>query len=244
MTAEWLEPLATAFLALAFLCAAAMLVMLVARPQKMWIMNVVWPVTALYWGPAALWGLWDMGAPPASPAKRAEQQRRNQLRQQKAERAGRKQAETGPMKPFWQQVAVAVSHCGAGCTLGDIIGEWLVYTYGWHWFGDKVYAEFLVDFPLAYGLGIIFQYFTIAPMKGLGLKDGIVAALKADTISIVAFEIGLFGWMALDAFVLFPGESIATWNHWFQMQIGMIIGFFTSYPANWFLLRKGLKEPM
>lgn len=113
-----------------------------------------------------------------------------------------------------------MSHCGAGCTLGDILGEWLVYTYGWHWFGDKIYAEFLVDFPPAYGLGIIFQYFTIAPMKGLGLKDGVIAALKADTISIVAFEIGLFGWMALDAFVLFPGESIATWNHWFRMQIG------------------------
>ena len=231
MTPQWLEALATAFLALAFLCATVMAVMLAARPQKMWIMDIVWPVTALYWGPVGIWGLWDMGAPPANPAKRTEQQRR-------------KQQEKGPMKPFWQQVAVAVSHCGAGCTLGDILGEWLVYTYGWHWFGDKIYAEFLVDFPLAYGLGIIFQYFTIAPMKGLGLKDGVIAALKADTISIVAFEIGLFGWIALDAFMLFPGESIATWNHWFQMQIGMIIGFFTSYPANWVLLRKGLKEPM
>ena len=70
-------------------------------------------------------------------------------------------------------------------------------------------------------------------------RASIIAALKADTVSIVTFEIGLFGWMALDAFVLFPGESIATWNHWFQMQIGMIIGFFTSYPANWFLLKKG-----
>jgi Domain of unknown function (DUF4396) len=34
------------------------------------------------------------------------------------------------------------------------------------------------------------------------------------------------------------------WIHWFQMQIGMVVGFFTSYPANWLLLRKGLKEPM
>lgn len=231
MTPAWLEPLATAFLALAFLCAAVMAVMLLRRPQKMWIMDIVWPVTALYWGPVGLWGLWDMGTPPASAARRIERQHRQQEKK-------------GPAKPFWQQVAVAVSHCGAGCTLGDILGEWLVYTYGWHWFGDKVYAEFLVDFPIAYGLGIVFQYFTIAPMKGLGLKDGLIAAVKADTVSIVAFEIGLFGWMALTAFVLFPGQSIATWNHWFQMQIGMMVGFFTSYPANWLLLRKGLKEPM
>lgn len=221
MTPDWLQPLATAWLALAFLCAAATALLLYVSPQKMWIMNVVWPITALYWGALGLWGLWDMGAPPVKPSKRQ-----------------------SPMKPFWQQVAVAVTHCGAGCTLGDIVGEWLVFACGWTLFGEKLYAELLVDFPLAFGLGIVLQYFTIAPMRGLGVKEGVAAAVKADTISIVAFEVGLFGWMALDAFVLFPGESIASWNHWFQMQIGMVVGFFTSYPANWLLLRKGWKEPM
>jgi hypothetical protein len=231
MTPEWLELLATASIALAFLCTAVILVMLVVRPQKMAIMDVVWPVTALYWGPIAVWGLWDMGSPPISPSR----QRRQHERQKQDDK---------PSKPSWQQVSVGVSHCGAGCTLGDIIGEWLVYAFGWKLFGDKLYAEFLVDFPLAFLLGIAFQYFTIAPMRGLGLKDGLIAALKADTVSIVAFEVGLFGWMAFDAFVLFPGESIATWNHWFQMQIGMMVGFFASYPANLFLLRAGLKEAM
>lgn len=221
MTPDWLQPLATAWLALAFLCAAATALLLYVSPQKMWIMNVVWPITALYFGALGLWGLWDMGAPPVKPSKRQ-----------------------SPMKPFWQQVAVAVTHCGAGCTLGDIVGEWLVFACGWTLFGEKLYAELLVDFPLAFGLGIVLQYFTIAPMRGLGVKEGVAAAVKADTISIVAFEVGLFGWMALNAFVLFPGESIASWNHWFQMQIGMVVGFFTSYPANWLLLRKGWKEPM
>lgn len=186
-------------------------------------MNVVWPVTALYWGPVGLWGLRAMGKEKAK---------------------GKEHDRKGPKKPFWQQVAVAVTHCGAGCTLGDIVGEWLVFAFGWTLFGDKLYAEMLVDFPLAFGLGIVFQYYTLAPMRGLGLREGLVAALQADAISIVAFEVGLFGWMALDAFVLFPGQSIASWNHWFQMQVGMIVGFFTSYPANWLLLRKGLKEPM
>jgi hypothetical protein len=240
---HWLAVLAIAFVALGLFSAAIVIAMIIARPQKMAIMDVVWPVTALYWAPAAVAGVWDMGSPPVSPLRYAHLQRQVQLRKEEAERTGR-EVENGPLKPFWQQVAVAVTHCGAGCTLGDILGEWLVYAHGWHWLGNKLYAEFLVDFPLAFGLGILFQYFTIAPMRRLGLRDGIVAALKADTVSIVAFEIGLFGWMALDAFVLFPGQSIATWNHWFQMQIGMMIGFFASYPANWLLLRKGLKEPM
>ena len=247
MTPAWLESLATASIALAFLCTAVILVMLLVLPQKMAIMNVVWPVTALYWGPVGVWGLWDMGSPPVSPTKRMEQeleQDRRELEKARDSKDQEEQDKDKPSKPFWQQVAVGDTHCGAGCTLGDIIGEWLVFAFGWKLFGEKLYAEFLVDFPLAFLLGIGFQYFTIAPMRGLGFKDGLIAALKADTISIIAFEMGLFGWMALDAFVLFPGESIATWNHWFQMQIGMIVGFFTSYPANVFLLKKGLKEAM
>lgn len=239
MTPDWLQPLAIASIALAILCAAIIITLLLSRPQKMWIMQIVWPVTTLYWGPIGVWGLWDMGSPPASASTGVPQRRHAQ-----AESRGYEQERRAASKPFWQQVAVGVTHCGAGCTLGDIIGEWLVFGFGWTLFGEKLYPEMLVDFSLAFGLGIVFQYFTIAPMRGLGVREGLIAAIKADTISIVAFEVGLFGWMALTAFVLFPGESIASWNHWFQMQIGMIVGFFTSYPANWLLLKKGLKEPM
>jgi hypothetical protein len=31
---------------------------------------------------------------------------------------------------------------------------------------------------------------------------------------------------------------------WFMMQIGMIVGFFTSYPINFLLIRAGWKEKM
>ena len=30
-------------------------------------------------------------------------------------------------RPMFATVTVAVCHCGAGCVIGDIIGEWLVY---------------------------------------------------------------------------------------------------------------------
>jgi len=29
-----------------------------------------------------------------------------------------------------------------------------------------------------------------------------------------------------------------------MMQIGMVIGYFTSYPVNWWLIEKGIKEAM
>jgi hypothetical protein len=63
------------------------------------------------------------------------------------------------------------------------------------------------DYVLALAFGIIFQYFAIAPMRGLGLKDGLIAATRADFISLTAFEIGLFGWMAVMAFALSPHRT-------------------------------------
>jgi uncharacterized protein DUF4396 len=47
--------------------------------------------------------------------------------------------------------------------------------------------------------------------------------------------------------VLFPApHNLATSSaaFWFLMQIGMIIGYFTSWPANVWLVRRGIKVPM
>lgn len=60
------------------------------------------------------------------------------------------------------------------------------------------------------GLGIAFQYFAIAPMRGLGRRKGLVEAAKADFLSLSSFEIGLFGWMALTQLVFFPTTSVPT----------------------------------
>ena len=70
--------------------------------------------------------------------------------------------------------------------------------------------------------------------------------LKADILSLTAFEVGLFGWMALMAFVFFPDPHLQPDSpvYWFLMQIGMIIGFATAWPANVWLVRRGIKEPM
>jgi hypothetical protein len=102
-----------------------------------------------------------------------------------------------------------------------------------------------MDFFLAYALGILFQYYSIAPMRGLSGWPGIKAALKADTVSLIAFEVGMFAWMALTNMVWFhPKLEPTTPAYWFMMQLAMLVGFITAYPANWWLLRKKLKEAM
>lgn len=185
---------------------------------QMPIMEVVWPVTALYLGPlAVLWyGRWRV-----------------------------RRGEEHPDRSMPVATALAVSHCGAGCTIGDILGSWLVFLTGLTIAGLALWPELGIDFLFAFGLGIVFQYLTIAPMRGLSPRDGLVAALKADTLSLIAFEVGLFAWMIATQLVLFPEHlhpDEATF--WFMMQIGMALGFLTAYPVNWWLVRNGIKERM
>ncbi len=249
MISPWLHIAALVSLILAGLCALVIAADELRHPQKMWIMNVVWPINALYFGPVGLWAYYAIGR--KSTKEHMEQMQREHQGGEHDEPGDEpndpvKKAEKTGMKPFWQIVSVGVTHCGAGCTLGDIIAEWVVFWTGWTIAGITLWPEYVLDFALAYLLGIAFQFFAIAPMRNLGVKEGLVAAVKADTLSLTAFEVGLFGWMALTYFVFFPHPHLHPTEptYWFMMQIGMVLGFLTSYPVNVWLIKKGIKEAM
>jgi hypothetical protein len=202
-----------------FLAVAADLA--VSGGQRMWIMNVVWPVTALWSGPAGVWAYHRYG------------------------RAKRGRDDGGGEQPFRVAVAKATSHCGSGCTLGDLAAEWLAFGVPWTLFGYELFGSWVYDFAFAYLFGIVFQYFTIAPMRGLSFGQGLIQAIKADTLSLIAWQIGMYGWMALARFVIFDHQlSRSTPVFWFMMQIAMWAGFATAYPVNWWLVRSGIKERM
>ena len=80
---------------------------------------------------------------------------------------------------------------------------------------------FVLDFVLALAFGIIFQYFSIAPMAGdYGWKT-VVRSTKADILSLIFFEIGLFGWMAIFDILIFDCKlEMNTAVYWFMMQVG------------------------
>ncbi len=133
----------------------------------------------------------------------------------------------------WKSVLLSATHCGAGCVIGDIVAVAL--------FGPS----FTIEFAFAYLFGIAFQYLPIRAMRDISPATALWEAIKADTLSLVAFEVGMFGWMAVARLWLLPGEPAATSiAFWFMMQIGMIVGFATTYPANWLLVKWGVKSGM
>jgi Domain of unknown function (DUF4396) len=236
MYPEWLHILALAYIALCALVAIWIAFDSLRHPQRMWVMQLVWPITAMYFGPIAVW-LYVRTKPMSTwEGQQPDEETKQRMKDMEATR---------------EQVSVSVFHCGAGCTLGDVLGEWCLFAIGGSLAtfvaGSEFGTKLVVDFLLAYVFGIFFQYFTIVPMRGLSFGKGVLAAMRADTISILAFEVGMFAWMALTRFIFFPEPRRIYPNvavFWFMMQIAMIIGWMTSYPANVWLLRKGWKEKM
>lgn len=239
----WVRDLSIASLSLGGLCALVIAIDEIRHPQHMWIMNVVWPITALFGTIAWLWGYFRYG-------RLATRKKMMAAKQMGTEPPNKK-------KPFPTIVAEAATHCGSGCTLGDICAEWLAFSvpavaiwFGWHSiFKEKIFAAWILDYIFAYAFGIVFQYFTIAPMRGLNLTQGIWAAIKADTLSLTAWQVGMYGFMAVAYFWIFGevlgvGLQADSVEFWFMMQIAMLFGFLTAYPVNWWLIRVGVKEKM
>jgi hypothetical protein len=236
----WLHGLAIASLVLGFACALVIVFDETRQPPKMWIMAVVWPLTTLFGSVLWLAAYFAWGRGPSPEARHEHQDH---------------QATTKP--PFPAMVLKGASHCGAGCTLGDIVAEWTAFAlpsvaiwFGWQTlFSEKVFAVWILDFVLAFLFGVAFQYFTIKPMRDLSPGEGLVAALKADIASITAWQVGMYGLMAIIQFGWFKSAfggiaPVASPEFWFAMQVAMLGGFVTSYPVNWWLIRAGVKEKM
>src|SRR6185437_17001377 len=74
-------------------------------------------------------------------------------------------------------------------------------------------------------------------------------AIKADTLSLTAWQVGMYALMAVAYFRVF-GDLLRVKLHtnsaefWFTMQVAMTCGFLTSYPVNWWLVTRGIKERM
>ncbi|HTW44194.1 MAG TPA: DUF4396 domain-containing protein [Acidobacteriaceae bacterium] len=225
ITVAWLS------IAVAVVCALIIAIDEARHPQSMAIMNAVWPVTALYLSVIGLWWYFRAG------------------RKMSRDAAGGHMAHMhmhggGNAPPTWPQAFLAGSHCGAGCALADIIVEFAIFSFGLTIAGSTLAASYVWDFVGAWALGIVFQYYSIKPMGNLTVRQAIVAAIKADTLSIIAFQVGMYAWMAVTHFWLFPHPHLTPLNpvFWLMMQIAMVLGLLTTSPMNRWLVGVGLKE--
>lgn len=202
------------------------------RPQHMSIMNITWPITGLYMPVIGWIAYWFMGRPDGMPRDGGHAHDHG---------GGHHHAP----KPKWQSVFVGVTHCGGGCTLGDAVAAPIVAATGFIVLGSTLLGHYVGAFIGAYLFGLAFQILPAMEMGETNIAKAFINAVKADTVSLVAFEIGMFAWLAIAFLGILGNEpSVASPVYWFQMQIAMVIGFVTAYPANWWLINRGIKHGM
>jgi hypothetical protein len=99
VTLEIIRSISWAALGLAAGCAFWVIWDETEHAQRMWIMYLVWPLVTLSGGPIAVW-------------------------------LYRKSRHYGnSTTPFPLAVASATCHCGAGCTLGDLVAESIAFSF-------------------------------------------------------------------------------------------------------------------
>lgn len=195
------------------------------RPPKMQVMKWVWPLTFLWGGFFALiMYLWFGRAPTADDSQ------------------------AHGKHPFWQSVALGVTHCGSGCSLADMLVEAGMFTFGLGFvvLGHEVFGNWIVDYVFALAFGVIFQYAAKVAMSDERKAKIWWQAFKTDFWSLTSWQIGMYGWMGISIFVLFDQQTMKPdhWTFWLMMQVAMLGGFITAYPTNWMLISKGIKERM
>ncbi|QFU96617.1 hypothetical protein KDY119_00101 [Luteimicrobium xylanilyticum] len=249
---SWTTPVCWALLALAGVCAAWVAVDVARRPQHMWIMNVVWPVVMLF-GSVVWLGFYRRFARAAPRDAGAGHEHHADEGGDAATHDDGDESRAA----FRVSVAVDTNHCGAGCSLGDVVGDGLLAVAPavatavglGSLYHLEVFAGWIVGTVLAFVFGVVFQYFAIAPMRHLGVGRGLVEAVKADAASIAAWQVGMVGLMALVQLVWLPAwlgghAPPSTPQYWVCMQVAMVVGYACSYPVNWWLVRAGIKTGM
>lgn len=204
-----------------FFVAAMMIVDIYVRGyrQPVRAMEAVWPITAVYSGPLALWAYHKWGRPLT--AKWQEQHQRS---------------------PQWGVAVTAATQTiagGAASFIGHTLAVPLVMWTGWTIAGKHVWAMILLIAVFALPLLIAFEYRSLADLIPSTARR-LQMAVRISVLAILAFDLGMGAIMLLVAFVLHYGPTTAAF--WLLMWVGMWLGFATAYPMVWRLLARNATE--
>ncbi|MEO3771295.1 DUF4396 domain-containing protein [Micromonospora sp. B9E7] len=220
MQPTWLLALSWAALAAAFVSFVIVVAdtYLRGHRQPVRVMEIVWLVTVLYIGPAAVRLYWNWGRPEASGRRRRNAERR----------------------PRRGVMVTYVSRCGAHCALGFVVAEVALYALRDDPAQGTLWIDYAGDYLAAVTIAVLFRYIGEPGRSVTKIWHATTTVVKVELVTITAFELALFAWLTLAHHVvpepsLRPGSPI----FWFAGQIGLMAGFIAAWPAaSWQLDRR------
>lgn len=212
---DWLTPVAWIYISLSLLSAALIAadIYLARRRKDSVATELVWITSALYLGPFAIPIYLRLGRANTSSSV-----------DDGAARSG--------------QTALAVLPGGGASAVAHLVAVPFVVVVGWTIAGMAMWPMILVIAVLATVMLAVYERVAsrrpgTGHARGLSIRAALIVAL----ITVAAFDIGMVGWMLLLHFNgLMPPVTEGTF--WFLMQVGVIVGLLTGYPAVQWLLRR------
>ena len=173
----WVDPVAQVFIVLAVLAAIAVAYDIYGRGhrQRVRSMEAVWVLSAMWLGPFVLPLYARTGRP----------------------RSNKWQTEHSTISGLGRSAAAASGGLpgGAASLVGHVLAVPLVVAAGWSLFGVDMFAMIAVIAVLAIAMLFAFEYST-ATRRDVG-GQSVGAALLVATVTVLAFDLGMGGWMLL-----------------------------------------------
>ena len=213
---SWLTPVAWTFLTLSVLSAAfiAVDIYLGRRRHNSVASELVWIASGLYLGPFAIVFYLSRGRTSTSSAP----------------------IDGTPDKPA--DTVVALLPGGGASAVAHLIAVQFVVAAGWTIAGLAMWPMILLIAVLVVVMVAVYERVASNGSRtGHTRRLSVGSAIVAAVITVVAFDIGMVGWMLLLHFnSAMPAVTDGTF--WFLMQVGVIVGLLTGYPAvKWLLSR-------
>ncbi len=213
----WLTPVAWTYLALCLLSTAVIAgdIYLGRRRHDRVASELVWVSAGLYLGPLAIAAYLSRGrtSAPGATARGATTARAS-------------------------DTAVAVLPGGGASAVAHLVAVPFVAGVGWSIAGVAMWPMIIV---IALLVTVILAVYELTAgggnAPGRARRVSLGAAVGAAVVTLVAFDIGMVGWMLL-LHVNNAMPAVTESTFWFLMQIGVVVGLVTGYPAVAWLLRR------
>jgi hypothetical protein len=214
----WLTPVAWTYIALALLSTAVIAadIYLVRRRQTSVATELVWVTSGLYLGPFAIAAY---------------------LRRGRADETSTSADAHGAALGS-RDTAVAVLPGGGASAVAHLVAVPFVVAAGWTIAGLAMWPMIILIAILVIVILAVYERVASGHSAGRTRRISIGAALLTAVVTVVAFDVGMVGWMLFLHFNnAMPGVTEGTF--WFLMQIGVIVGLATGFPAvKWLLSRE------
>jgi Domain of unknown function (DUF4396) len=140
----------------------------------------------------------------------------------------------------WRQVLGSTMHCVAGDGVGILAGAVIASL-----FHLPKAADIALEYALGFSFGwSIFQSLFMRGMAGGSYTRALAATFFPELLSMNCLMAGMVPAMTVAMKTVPASHDPSEPAFWFVMSMALLVGFFTAYPMNWWLVSRHMKHGM